>query len=225
MTKIKIAPSLLSADAACWGEEIKLIEEHGLKAIHLDIMDGHFVPNLTFGPGPVAMLRPLSSMEFDAHLMVEHPDSLIPAFLKAGTDSITVHAEACVHIHRTLQSIRDGGAKAGVAINPGTPWQCIEPVLEFCDRVLVMTVNPGFGGQKAILPVLRKVSELKALRQEKGLGFELQTDGGITRENLGAFLSAGAENLVIGSALFQKGKTAENIKAFAEIIAAEEARG
>ncbi len=225
MTKIKIAPSLLSADAACWGEEIKLIEEHGLKAIHLDIMDGHFVPNLTFGPGPVAMLRPLSSMEFDAHLMVENPDSLIPAFLKAGTDSITVHAEACVHIHRTLQSIRDGGAKAGVAINPGTPWQCIEPVLEFCDRVLVMTVNPGFGGQKAILPVLRKVSELKALRQEKGLGFELQTDGGITRENLGAFLSAGAENLVIGSALFQKGKTAENIKAFAEIIAAEEARG
>lgn len=223
--KTRIAPSLLSADAACWGEELKLVETHGLTAIHLDIMDGHFVPNLTFGPGPVAMLRPLSQMEFDAHLMVDNPDSLIPAFLKAGTDVITVHAEACTHLHRTLQSIRAGGAKAGVAINPGTSWQWIEPVLEFCDRVLVMTVNPGFGGQKAILPALRKVTELRALREERGLGFELQTDGGVTRENASAFLAAGAENLVIGSALFQKGKTAENIKAFAEIIAAEEARG
>ena len=223
--KIRIAPSLLSADAACWGEELKLVEACGLTAIHLDIMDGHLVPNLTFGPGPVAMLRPLSKMEFDVHLMVEHPDALIPAFLKAGADSLTVHAEACVHLHRTLQSIRDEGIKAGVAINPGTPWQWLEPVLELCDRVLVMTVNPGFGGQKAILSALSKVTALKQVRQARGLSFELQTDGGVTRENAETFLAAGAENLVIGSALFQKGKTADNIRAFVEIIKGKEGVG
>lgn len=217
-----IAPSLLAADAGFWGREIREVADEGIVCLHLDIMDGRFVPNLTFGPGPVAMLRKYTDIEFDAHLMVVEPERLIPAFVAAKVDSITVHSEACLHLHRTLEMIREQGVKAGVAINPATPVELLEPVLPFLDRVLVMTVNPGFGGQKAILPVLKKVRWLKAKKQEEGLDFQIQADGGVNQQNIGEFLAAGVENLVIGSALFQPGKTRDNIKAFQRLISAFE---
>ncbi|MCL2166017.1 MAG: ribulose-phosphate 3-epimerase, partial [Clostridiales bacterium] len=152
-----IAPSLLAADAGCWGDEISLVAGEGIRNLHLDIMDGHFVPNLTFGPSQVGMLRKYSDMEFDAHLMVSAPETLIPAFAKAGVDSLTVHQEACIHLHRILELIREQGMKPGAALNPSTPAELLAPMLPFLDRVLVMTVNPGFGGQKAILEMLKKV--------------------------------------------------------------------
>jgi ribulose-phosphate 3-epimerase len=220
--KTIIAPSLLAADAGCWGQEIRAAAEEGILCLHLDIMDGRFVPNLTFGPGPVAALRKYADMEFDAHLMVAEPERLIPAFVAAGADSITVHSEACPHLHRVLEMIREQSLRAGVAINPATPVEWLEPALPFLDRVLIMTVNPGFGGQKAILPVLKKVAWLKAKKAGEGLEFQIQADGGVNQANVHEFLAAGVENLVIGSALFQPGKTQKNIRAFQRLIAAFE---
>jgi ribulose-phosphate 3-epimerase len=213
-----IAPSLLAADAGCWGQEIGLVIEEGITCIHLDIMDGRFVPNLTFGPGPVGMLRKYGDLEFDAHLMVVEPEALIPAFAKAGVDSVTVHQEACTHLHRVLEMVREQGMKPGAAVNPSTPVEMLAPVLPFLARVLVMTVNPGFGGQKAILSMLGKVKWLKHRKAAEGLDFQIQVDGGVGQDNLSLFLDAGAENLVIGSALFQPGKTRENIKTFHKLI-------
>ena len=221
---IVIAPSLLAADASCWGEEIKLIGEEGITCLHLDVMDGRFVPNITFGPGQVGMMRKCGEMEFDAHLMIVEPESLIAEFAKAGTDSVTVHQEACVHLHRVLQMIRELDMRAGASLNPSTPVTTLEPVLPYLDRVLVMTVNPGFGGQKAILSVLDKVQWLKKQKEENGYTYDIQVDGGVNLDNVEQFLAAGTENLVIGSALFQPGKTRENIRAFRERIAAFEAR-
>jgi ribulose-phosphate 3-epimerase len=213
-----IAPSLLAADASCWGSEIGEIIAGGVTCLHLDIMDGRFVPNLTFGPGPVGMLRKCGSIEFDAHLMVVEPERLVADFAKAGVDSLTVHSEACPHLHRVLEMIRELGMKAGAAVNPSTPVESLAPVLPFLDRVLVMTVNPGFGGQKAILPMLKKVEWLKNEKARDGLEFQIQADGGVNQQNVRDFLAAGTENLVIGSALYQPGKTQENIKAFQQII-------
>ena len=213
-----IAPSLLSADAACWGRELELIESEGIQCLHLDVMDGQFVPNISFGPGPIKMLRPHTKMEFDAHLMVHEPAHLIPAFIDAGVDGITVHAEACLHLHKTLQTIKDAGVKVGVALNPATPVEMIEPVLEMLDRVLVMFVNPGFGGQKAIMMVMKKLQRLARMKKE-GLGdYQLQVDGGLHGGNLTDFMDGGAECLVLGSALFQPDKTAENIRIFHGIL-------
>ena len=220
--KTQIAPSLLAAEAGNWGQEIGLIRDAGIDCLHLDIMDNHFVPNLTFGPGQVGMLRKYADIEFDAHLMVLAPESLIPAFASAGADSLTVHLEACTHLHRILQMIREQGMKAGAAVNPSTPVELLAPMLPFLDRVLVMTVNPGFGGQKAILPMLKKVEWLRQEKQREGLDYQIQVDGGVDRENVRQFLAAGAESLVIGSALFQPGKTADNIKAFRQLISAYE---
>ena len=219
---IVIAPSLLAADASCWGQEIALIGEEGITCLHLDVMDGRFVPNITFGPGQVGMMRKCGEMEFDAHLMIVEPESLVAEFAKAGADSVTVHQEACIHLHRVLQMIKELGMKAGAAINPSTPVTMLEPVLPFLDRALVMTVNPGFGGQKAILPVLSKVEWLKAQKEMHGYTYDIQVDGGVDQGNIGQFLAAGAENLVIGSALFQAGKTRDNIKAFRALIEAFE---
>lgn len=216
--KTVIAPSLLSADAGRWGSEIGDILAEGVSSLHLDIMDGCFVPNITFGPGQVGMLRKYGDLEFDAHLMIVGPEKLIPDFAKAGTDSVTVHYEACVHLHRILQMIRELGMKAGAAVNPSTPVEMLAPVLPFLDRALVMTVNPGFGGQKAILPMLKKVEWLKNEKIRENLDFQIQVDGGVNQQNTGAFLSAGAENLVIGSALFQPGMTRGNIRAFQQLI-------
>ncbi|MCL1806050.1 MAG: ribulose-phosphate 3-epimerase [Clostridiales bacterium] len=213
-----IAPSLLSADAGCWGREVEEVAAEGIECLHLDIMDGCFVPNITFGPGQVGMLRKYGDMEFDAHLMIVEPEKLIPDFAKAGVNSVTVHYEVCPHLHRVLQMIRELGMKAGTAVNPSTPVEALAPVLPFLDRALVMTVNPGFGGQKAILPMLKKVEWLKKEKAAGELGFQIQVDGGVNRDNIGEFLSAGAENLVIGSALYQPGKTRENIRAFQEIM-------
>lgn len=216
--KTIIASSLLAADAAIWGQEIELIIEEGILCLHLDIMDNRFVPNLTYGPGVVGMLRKCGDIEFDAHLMMVEPESLVPAFAKAGADGVTVHQEACVHLHRVLQMIREEGMKAGVALNPSTPVELIAPVLPYLDRVLVMTVNPGFGGQKAILSVLKKAQWLRNEKIREGLDFQIQVDGGVDQQNIRTFLDAGAESLVIGSALFQQGKTRENIKAFQRLI-------
>jgi ribulose-phosphate 3-epimerase len=215
---IFIAPSLLSANACCWGEEIRLIEAAGIQCLHLDIMDGQYVPNISFGPGPIKMLRSLTTMEFDAHLMVLEPAGLIPALVDAEVDSITVHVEACRHLHKTLQQIKAANKKVGVALNPATPVCMLEPVLDMLDRVLIMFVNPGFGGQTSIMSMLSKVTQLRELRQQHQLNFEIQVDGGLNQENLVEFLAAGAENLVIGSALFQPGKTTGNIRAFNTII-------
>jgi len=221
--KAIIAPSLLAADAGCWGQEIELVESEGITCLHLDIMDGRFVPNITFGPGQVGMLRKHGKLEFDAHLMVVEPERLIPAFASAGADGMTVHYEACPHLHRVIEMIREQGMKAGAAVNPATPVELLAPVLSFLDRVLVMTVNPGFGGQKAILPMLKKVEWLQAEKARENLSYEIQVDGGVDRQNIGQFLSAGAESIVIGSALFQPGKTRENIQAFMRLISEQEA--
>lgn len=223
--KTIIAPSFLSADARCWADEIRLIDQEGIRCLHLDVMDGHFVPNITFGPGPIQNLRSVTTMEFDAHLMVTEPSGMIPAFAQAGVDAITVHAEACRHLHRTLQQIKDLGLKAGVSLNPATPVAFIEPILDMVDRVLVMSVNPGYGGQKAILSMTRKIEQLRQWRQLNQYHYEIQADGGINLTNVGDFLAAGTDNLVIGSALYQPGKTVENIRAFVKIIEEFEHKG
>ncbi len=215
---VTIAPSLLAADASAWGQEIRLIDDEGVKCLHLDIMDGRFVPNLTFGAGPIGMLRAVSDMEFDAHMMVYEPGYMIPDLRKAGVNGVTVHYEACAHVARVLQVIREEGMKPGVAINPGTPVEMLSAVLPFVDRVLVMTVNPGFGGQKAILSMLKKVTWLKNAKASEELGYEIQVDGGVTKQNICSFIDAGAENIVIGSALFQAGRTRDNIREFREIL-------
>ncbi|MDR1192831.1 MAG: ribulose-phosphate 3-epimerase [Peptococcaceae bacterium] len=212
--KTIIAPSLLAADASRWGGEIQEVLAAGGSCLHLDIMDGRFVPNLTFGPGPVGMLRGCGELEFDAHLMTVEPERLLPAFAAAGVDSATVHSEACPHLHYVLEMIRDLGMRRGVAVNPATPVWSLEPVLPLLDRVLIMTVNPGFGGQKAILAALEKVVWLRRRKERDGLTCQIQVDGGVNRANIKEFLAAGAENIVIGSALFQLGRTGENLRFF-----------
>lgn len=201
---IKLAPSILAADFAKLGQEVMEVEKAGADWIHIDVMDGHFVPNITMGPIVVDALRPLTKLPLDVHLMIENPDRYIEDFAKAGADYITVHVEACPHLHRTIQLIRSFGVKPGVVLNPHTPIETIQHVLEDIDLVLFMTVNPGFGGQKFIHSVVPKVAQLAALVKEKGLPVDIQIDGGINEETIVLCAEAGANVFVAGSAIFGK---------------------
>jgi ribulose-phosphate 3-epimerase len=203
MNDIYIAPSILSADFAKLGQEVVEVERGGADWLHVDVMDGHFVPNITFGALVMGAIAPLTKLTLDVHLMIENPERYIPDFAKAGAHLITVHQEACVHLHRVLHMIKEHGVKAGVAINPATPVSSIREVLEDVDLVLVMTVNPGFGGQAFIPSTLRKIKELKELREELGLkNLRIEVDGGISAATAPLVAEAGADVLVAGNAVF-----------------------
>lgn len=217
---IKIAPSILAADFAKLGEEVKEVELAGAELIHIDVMDGHFVPNISFGSIVLDAIRPLTSLPLDVHLMIENPDQYIEQFAKAGADYITVHVEACRHLHRTIQLIRSYGVKPGVVLNPHTPIESIQHVLEDIDMVLFMTVNPGFGGQKFIHSVVPKVEALATIIKERGLNIEIEIDGGINAETIVPCAKAGATIFVAGSAIYSK---EDRTVALQEILAAGEA--
>ncbi len=210
---IYIAPSILSADFSRLGEEVREAEQAGADFIHVDVMDGHFVPNLTFGPLVVQAIRPVTKLPLDVHLMIENPDAYIPAFAKAGADYLTVHAEACTHLHRTLGFIRENGVKPGVVLNPATPLSAIEYVLDQVEMVLLMTVNPGFGGQKYIPAVTGKIKALRDMLDARGLTSVLiEVDGGVNAETARMVAEAGAQVLVAGNAVFGEQDRAEAIR-------------
>lgn len=201
---VKIAPSILSADFAKLGEEVFDVEKGGADFIHVDVMDGHFVPNITIGPLIVEAIRPVTKLPLDVHLMIEDPDKYIEAFAKAGADYITVHVEATRHLHRTIHLIKSFGVKAGVVLNPATPVETIQHIIADIDMVLLMSVNPGFGGQKFIPEVLPKIKKVKDLAAEKGAVIEIEIDGGVNSETAKLCIEAGATVLVAGSAIYNQ---------------------
>jgi ribulose-phosphate 3-epimerase len=201
---VKIAPSILSADFSKLGEEILAVERGGADYIHIDVMDGHFVPNITIGPLIVDAIRPITKLPLDVHLMIENPDQYIEAFAKAGADYITVHVEASRHLHRTIQNIKSYGVKAGVVLNPATPVESIQHIIGDIDMVLLMSVNPGFGGQKFIPEVLPKIRKVKEMADQKGLDIEIEIDGGVNSETAKLCMEAGANVLVAGSAIYNE---------------------
>ncbi|CEH35436.1 ribulose-phosphate 3-epimerase [Romboutsia lituseburensis] len=211
---IKLAPSILSADFARLLEDVKKVEEAGCEYLHIDVMDGHFVPNITLGPSLVKSLRKDVNMVFDAHLMIENPDQYIKDFVDAGCDLIVVHQEACIHLHRTIQNIKSHGIKAGVALNPATPIETIKHVLSDVDMVLIMTVNPGFGGQSFIEGMIPKIKELKGIIDDQNLNVDIQVDGGIKPENVNKVVEAGANVIVAGSAIFNSNNISETVQLF-----------
>ncbi|PGM54801.1 ribulose-phosphate 3-epimerase [Bacillus sp. AFS053548] len=209
---VKIAPSILSANFAKLGEEILDVERGGADYIHVDVMDGHFVPNITIGPLIVEAIRPVTKLPLDVHLMIEKPDQYIEQFVKAGADIITVHVEACTHLHRTIQTIKSFGIKAGVVLNPATPVSTIEQIIDDVDMVLLMTVNPGFGGQKFIHSVVPKIKQVANLIKERNLSVEIEIDGGVDEHTAKICIEAGATVLVAGSAVYNKEDRKEAIE-------------
>ena len=213
--KVKISPSILAADFACLGEEVTAICEAGCDYVHVDVMDGHFVPNLTIGPGVVKAIKPHASKPLDVHLMISPVDAFIDLFAEAGADIITFHPEAGPHPHRTVQAIKAAGCKAGISLNPATPIAALEELIEDIDLILVMSVNPGFGGQKFIKTQLEKIRRIRDLITAAGREIELEVDGGVNSKNAEEIIAAGADVLVAGTAVFQNGRQAyaDNIKA------------
>jgi ribulose-phosphate 3-epimerase len=213
---IKISPSILSADFSRLGEDVRAVDRAGADYIHIDVMDGHFVPNITIGPLVVDALRKVTDKPLDVHLMIENPDLYIADFAKAGADIITVHQEAVPHLHRTIQLIKSLGKKAGVSLNPGTPVETLDIILDDLDLVLIMSVNPGFGGQSFIPSALNKISALRQRITQRGLATELEVDGGVKIDNIRDVVAAGADVLVAGSAVFNTDDYAATIAALRE---------
>lgn len=213
---IKLSPSILSADFSNLLEDIKTAEEAGVELLHIDVMDGHFVPNISLGPLVMNSIKGKTTLPFDVHLMIENPDKYIPKFTDAGAAIITVHVEACPHLHRTIQNIKSYGVKAGVSLNPATPLCAIEEILDELDMVLIMSVNPGFGGQKFIESSLQKISRLRKMIDSRGLDIDIEVDGGIKIDNVSRVIDAGANVIVAGSAIFNGNNIKENVMSFKE---------
>jgi ribulose-phosphate 3-epimerase len=209
---VKIAPSILSADFSKLENEIKKVEQAGADLLHIDIMDGHFVPNLTFGPPVVSSIRKVSKLPFDVHLMINNPDAFLSEFVRAGADMITIHAETAPHLHRLLQTIKDYGIRSGIALNPATSISVVEEVLDITDMVLIMSVNPGFGGQKFIPSSISKIARLKKMIEDRKLNIDIEVDGGINQQNAQPVIQAGANILVAGSAVYGAADMADAIK-------------
>ncbi len=217
---IELAASILASDFAHLADEVAAAERGGATILHVDIMDGHFVPNITFGPPMVQALRPVTKLPLDCHMMVENPDAFIADFAEAGADLMSVHQEVCRHLHRTLQQIVHHGMLPGVVINPATPVDTLVEVLPMLHYVLVMSVNPGFGGQKFLSLALDKIAHLTELREEMGLNFRIEVDGGVAHDNVAQVVEAGADMLVAGSAIFSPGKTEQNAREFLDLARA-----
>ena len=210
---VEIVPSILSADFARLAEEIQAVERAGIRLLHLDVMDGHFVPNLTIGPPVVKAVRKRTKLTLDVHLMIEDPDRFAPVFIEAGADQVSVHQEVCRHLDRTVRMIQAEGARAGVVLNPATPVSTLDEVLDVVDYVLVMSVNPGFEAQRFIPNSLRKIQTLARLRQERGLQFAIEIDGGVSLDNLGDIVRAGCDWVVAGSLIFHSADPAATVAA------------